>query len=81
MNGDPQAQIKSFTMNFGPQHPAAHGVLRPEIHGEAFDLRLRIAVHGFSSFAFSSPGSTWLMPSHGDRKSKLRNSCLSFTGS
>jgi len=23
-----RAQIKSFTMNFGPQHPAAHGVLR-----------------------------------------------------
>jgi NADH-quinone oxidoreductase subunit D len=22
------AQLKSFTMNFGPQHPAAHGVLR-----------------------------------------------------
>jgi len=24
----PQAQIKNFTINFGPQHPAAHGVLR-----------------------------------------------------
>ncbi len=23
-----EARIKSFTMNFGPQHPAAHGVLR-----------------------------------------------------
>ena len=23
-----ETQIKSFTMNFGPQHPAAHGVLR-----------------------------------------------------
>ena len=21
-------QIKTYTMNFGPQHPAAHGVLR-----------------------------------------------------
>ncbi len=28
MTAEPQAQIKSFTMNFGPQHPAAHGVLR-----------------------------------------------------
>jgi NADH-quinone oxidoreductase subunit D len=24
----PEAQIKNLTMNFGPQHPAAHGVLR-----------------------------------------------------
>ena len=24
--------IKNFTMNFGPQHPAAHGVLRLVIH-------------------------------------------------
>jgi NADH-quinone oxidoreductase subunit D len=23
-----ETQIKNFTMNFGPQHPAAHGVLR-----------------------------------------------------
>ncbi|MDH3758751.1 MAG: hypothetical protein OES93_12925, partial [Gammaproteobacteria bacterium] len=22
------AEIQSYTMNFGPQHPAAHGVLR-----------------------------------------------------
>jgi NADH-quinone oxidoreductase subunit D len=31
-----QAQIKNFTMNFGPQHPAAHGVLRlvVEMDGE-----------------------------------------------
>jgi NADH-quinone oxidoreductase subunit D len=33
---DPQTQIKGFTMNFGPQHPAAHGVLRlvVELDGE-----------------------------------------------
>ena len=30
------AEIKSFTMNFGPQHPSAHGVLRLilELEGE-----------------------------------------------
>ncbi len=32
----PETQIKPFTMNFGPQHPAAHGVLRLvlEMEGE-----------------------------------------------
>src|SRR5258707_1125624 len=36
-----------------------------------------------SSFgvAFSSPGKILSMPSHGERKSKLRNSCCSRTGS
>jgi NADH-quinone oxidoreductase subunit D len=36
---DPQATIKSFTMNFGPQHPAAHGVLRLvlEMDGETVE--------------------------------------------
>jgi NADH-quinone oxidoreductase subunit D len=31
-----QAEIKNYTMNFGPQHPAAHGVLRlvMELDGE-----------------------------------------------
>ena len=39
MNGDPQAQLKGFTMNFGPQHPAAHGVLRLvlEMDGEVVE--------------------------------------------
>jgi NADH-quinone oxidoreductase subunit D len=34
--GTGDAQIKPFTMNFGPQHPAAHGVLRlvMEMDGE-----------------------------------------------
>jgi NADH-quinone oxidoreductase subunit D len=34
-----ETQIKSFTMNFGPQHPAAHGVLRLvlEMDGEVVE--------------------------------------------
>ena len=34
-----EVQIKNFTMNFGPQHPAAHGVLRMvlEMDGEIID--------------------------------------------
>ena len=34
-----EALIKSFTMNFGPQHPAAHGVLRLvlEMDGEQIE--------------------------------------------
>jgi len=36
---DAEARIKSFTMNFGPQHPAAHGVLRLvlELDGEVVE--------------------------------------------
>jgi len=34
-----EAQLRSFTMNFGPQHPAAHGVLRLvlEMDGEVVE--------------------------------------------
>ena len=34
-----ETQIKGFTMNFGPQHPAAHGVLRMvlELDGEVIE--------------------------------------------
>src|SRR5215213_8429235 len=32
-------QLRNFTINFGPQHPAAHGVLRLvlELHGEGVE--------------------------------------------
>jgi NADH-quinone oxidoreductase subunit D len=35
----PQAEDRKFTINFGPQHPAAHGVLRLvlELDGEVVD--------------------------------------------
>jgi NADH-quinone oxidoreductase subunit D len=35
----PETQIKNFTLNFGPQHPSAHGVLRLvlEMDGEVVD--------------------------------------------
>src|SRR5258708_14408332 len=34
-----EASIRNFTINFGPQHPAAHGVLRLvlELDGEVVD--------------------------------------------
>ena len=34
-----ESQIRNFTLNFGPQHPAAHGVLRVvmEMDGEVID--------------------------------------------
>ncbi|MDP6690555.1 MAG: NADH-quinone oxidoreductase subunit D, partial [Alphaproteobacteria bacterium] len=34
-----EVDIKNMTLNFGPQHPAAHGVLRlvMELDGEVID--------------------------------------------
>ena len=34
-----EAEIRNFNINFGPQHPAAHGVLRLvlELDGEVVD--------------------------------------------
>src|SRR6185437_3676301 len=67
------------------QYPVGRRVLRPKIHGEALDPGFRIGDGGHfpASFtsAFSSPGSTWFMPSQGETKSKLRNSCFRRTGS
>src|SRR5262245_53291830 len=50
------------------------GVQRRQIGRASLSGRL-------ASLAFSSPGMALSMPSHGLRKSKLRNSCISFTGS
>ena len=38
-----EKKIKNFTINFGPQHPAAHGVLRLvlELNGEVVERRRR----------------------------------------
>src|SRR5262249_36775293 len=79
-----------------PHHAVRRRVLRPEIQHKIADARLafdparprraRLA-HPPPSFegdavpAFSSPGSSLSIPSHGDRKSKLRNSWSSRTGS
>jgi NADH-quinone oxidoreductase subunit D len=31
-----EARLRNFTINFGPQHPAAHGVLRLVLELEAW---------------------------------------------
>ena len=43
MNDSP---VRNFTINFGPQHPAAHGVLRLvlELDGEIVTRLIRISV-------------------------------------
>ena len=39
------ATVRNFTINFGPQHPAAHGVLRLvlELDGEVCTASTRIS--------------------------------------
>src|SRR6187551_1735662 len=38
-NGElmPETELRNFTINFGPQHPAAHGVLRLVLDGEVVE--------------------------------------------
>ena len=60
------------------QHAVGRRVLGAEIHGEVLEPGLG---HHRQPSAFSSPGSTVGIPSHGLRKSKLRNSWVSLTGS
>ena len=54
------AEIQNFTMNFGPQHPAAHGVLRLilEIEGETIqkaDPHIGLLHRGTEKLAESKP--------------------------
>src|SRR5512144_940823 len=68
------------------RHRLAHrnrvgeGMLEPRLQCRLHGLA-SFSARGFASPAFSSPGIAVSMPSHGLRKSKLRNSCISFTGS
>ena len=54
------AEIQSYTMNFGPQHPAAHGVLRLvlELEGEVIqraDPHVGLLHRGTEKLAESKP--------------------------
>ncbi|MCC6592278.1 MAG: NADH-quinone oxidoreductase subunit D, partial [Xanthomonadales bacterium] len=54
------AEIRNYTMNFGPQHPAAHGVLRLvlEMDGETVvraDPHVGLLHRGTEKLAESKP--------------------------
>jgi NADH-quinone oxidoreductase subunit D len=54
------AEIRNYTLNFGPQHPAAHGVLRLilEIDGEVIeraDPHIGLLHRGTEKLAESKP--------------------------
>jgi NADH-quinone oxidoreductase subunit D len=54
------AEIRNYTMNFGPQHPAAHGVLRLvlELDGEVIqraDPHIGLLHRGTEKLAESKP--------------------------
>jgi len=56
----PPAEIRNYTMNFGPQHPAAHGVLRLvlELDGEVIqkaDPHIGLLHRGTEKLAESKP--------------------------
>ncbi len=65
---NPVAEIRNYTMNFGPQHPAAHGVLRLvlEMDGEVIqkaDPHIGFYTAGRRSWPRASPSisrsATW----------------------
>lgn len=47
MNENFFTKIKNLTLNFGPQHPAAHGVLRLVVYldGEIVSIPIHILVY------------------------------------
>src|SRR5438046_9447979 len=60
MAATPLAEIRNYTMNFGPQHPAAHGVLRLvlEMDGEVIqkaDPHIGLLHRGTEKLAESKP--------------------------
>ena len=63
------SEIRNYTMNFGPQHPAAHGVLRLvlEMDGEVIqkaDPHIGLLHRGTESWPSPSPttsrSATWI---------------------
>src|ERR1700756_4485504 len=60
MSAAPLSEIRNYTMNFGPQHPAAHGVLRLvlELDGEVIqkaDPHIGLLHRGTEKLAESKP--------------------------
>ena len=58
--GELRQEIRNYTMNFGPQHPAAHGVLRLilEMDGETIvraDPHVGLLHRGTEKLAESKP--------------------------
>src|SRR6516165_2130439 len=64
----------------GDRHRVGETVREPGLERRLHGLAPLSSRSGASP-AFSSPGMAVFMPSHGLRKSKLRYSCISFTGS
>ena len=65
------AEIKNYTLNFGPQHPAAHGVLRLvlELDGEVVqraDPHIGLLHRGTEKLAEHKTGNKFLLPLRGN---------------
>ena len=60
------AEIRNYTMNFGPQHPAAHGVLRLvlELDGEVIqraDPHIGLLHRGTEKLAENRKSLIWIV--------------------